>query len=482
MNKVTFSEKSDKYTTQQLIAQCITLANQSEFKKIESKLDKLKPFMIHKVISNLCSNGNYHAAQELLSRSQKIYSPVEYTRATRRLFGAKKKHDENLRQSQLNSDYKFIRLEPLEKINSTKISIKDFSLEEVSFQNPHVYHLRSGKQENLNQGFDQLGGLLKTEFDQLYCNEQWDKPIYNVSKHFLYTIPQSFFCDESLIYLGDEKPKYISQLTDTKVKWSSCCLLKNVMQVSDIACLLPITRAKFSYYHGLCDTLVTLDFYLKLGLTCPIIVSDGCLNLARTIANYLGIPSEKFLSLSEIQGEKIFKLVLAIVRSPNNNFDCNGAIFYRNIIRKLMDSTQEPLTNNFQNHKIYISRRLNNKRSLLNEEEIENLLKERGFSIHHMEKYSFEEQVFIMKNAKIIVSPHGAGLTNMMFCGNEATIVEFIMDQYPNKLFYDLSLACRFKYFPILGQCIDANYDNGDKGFKWIVNVNKLQQVLNKIV
>jgi tetratricopeptide (TPR) repeat protein len=457
-----------------LIGKCIALAGQSKFAEIESMLGKLQPFIINETINFLCNNDQFNTAEEILKLSQSIYSAVEYSRTIKRLSSTIKKIDDNLRRSKLDLDYEFIRLKPLEEINTITIAQKQFKLENVSRQYPQIYRLKSGKQQNINQSFDQLGGLLKPELHELYYKQKWDSVIYNRSKHIIYTIPQACIVDQTLVYLQGKQPKYISRLTHSKIEWTGSCLLSKTMKVSSVACLLPIMRAKFSYYHGLCDTLVMLNLYLKLELNCPIIVPDSCLELAYNLAKYLNISTERFLNLSAIEGKRVFKLILAITRVSNDNFDFSGVKFYRDLATNVV-------ANNTQNSKIYISRRFNNRRSLVNEEQVENLLKKQGFAIYCMEKYSFEEQISIMKNARIIVAPHGAGLTNIIFCHAGARIIELVMDKYPNKLFYELSLVCRHKYYPILGECTGTNYNDSDKGFKWTIDLNKIQQVLKNI-
>ena len=74
--------------------------------------------------------------------------------------------------------------------------------------------------------------------------------------------------------------------------------------------------------------------------------------------------------------------------------------------------------------KVFISRKKAERRKIVNETEIESLLKEYGFKTVCFEDYSFYEQIAIMKNVKYLIGTHGAGLTNMMFMQTEAKILE----------------------------------------------------------
>jgi hypothetical protein len=50
-----------------------------------------------------------------------------------------------------------------------------------------------------------------------------------------------------------------------------------------------------------------------------------------------------------------------------------------------------------------------------NETEVESGLKSYGFKTYLLEKMSLREQVILFAQAKIVIAPHGAGLTNLIF-------------------------------------------------------------------
>ena len=62
-------------------------------------------------------------------------------------------------------------------------------------------------------------------------------------------------------------------------------------------------------------------------------------------------------------------------------------------------------------------------RYVLNEEEIISKLKKAGYFILDPYKYSIERQIFFFQNAKIIISPTGASLANLVFCLNQPKII-----------------------------------------------------------
>jgi len=74
--------------------------------------------------------------------------------------------------------------------------------------------------------------------------------------------------------------------------------------------------------------------------------------------------------------------------------------------------------------KVYLSRRGQKGRPLLNEDELEERLGARGFHIVRPETLSISDQIRIMRDARVIVCPGGSGLFSMVF----ATSAEFVLD------------------------------------------------------
>ena len=74
--------------------------------------------------------------------------------------------------------------------------------------------------------------------------------------------------------------------------------------------------------------------------------------------------------------------------------------------------------------RLYISRGKANRRKILNEDELIQLLSGNGFKVIYWEDYSFAEQVALAGQASILVGLHGAGLTNLHFMKKGSTVIE----------------------------------------------------------
>ena len=68
-------------------------------------------------------------------------------------------------------------------------------------------------------------------------------------------------------------------------------------------------------------------------------------------------------------------------------------------------------------------KRGNTYRALVNEDQVESLLKERGFIVLDPGTLSFDEQVKIFSNASMIVGPTGAGFANLLFAPEDCRTI-----------------------------------------------------------
>lgn len=97
--------------------------------------------------------------------------------------------------------------------------------------------------------------------------------------------------------------------------------------------------------------------------------------------------------------------------------------------------------------RVFISRAGAARRRLSNEEAIWPLLADAGFERVRMEALPFAEQVALMRETAVLCGPHGAGLTNMLFCPAGARIVELADPGFPNPNFYALAAALGHQYW-----------------------------------
>ena len=96
--------------------------------------------------------------------------------------------------------------------------------------------------------------------------------------------------------------------------------------------------------------------------------------------------------------------------------------------------------------RLLVSRRTARGRRLLEEAAMMPMLRDLGFSPVAMEEHGFAEQVRLVAGADALLAPHGAGLTNMLFCRSGTPVVEIADPDYPNPNFYAMAAALGLPY------------------------------------
>jgi hypothetical protein len=108
---------------------------------------------------------------------------------------------------------------------------------------------------------------------------------------------------------------------------------------------------------------------------------------------------------------------------------------------------------------VYISRSRSPRRSMAQELKLERALQGIGFSILHLEDLSMDQHVAALRDAELVVGPHGAGLTHLLWAADGCRVVE-ILPSSPhdaNHCFFSLAHALGFGYMQV--PCV-ADDDN----------------------
>lgn len=88
--------------------------------------------------------------------------------------------------------------------------------------------------------------------------------------------------------------------------------------------------------------------------------------------------------------------------------------------------------------KLYITRS-GKKRGIINEDDVLALLRKHGWESIDPETLSLSQQITLFASARAICGPHGAGLTNIVWCAPDCTVIELIADNYLNGCFRSIS-------------------------------------------
>jgi tetratricopeptide (TPR) repeat protein/capsular polysaccharide biosynthesis protein len=210
------------------------------------------------------------------------------------------------------------------------------------------------------------------------------------------------------------------------------------------------------YYHWMFDVLPRLELLRRSGIKLKeidwFIVNSLSKPYQQETLNLLGIPQDKIIESdrrSHIQASEL------IVPSFPGYLDWvpEGTIkFLRQTFLPQTEQTQNNSNNQDERGLIYVSRAKAKNRQLVNEVEVSQLLTASGFVTVFLEEMSFLEQITIFANAKIIVAPHGSGLTNLVFCSPNTKIVELFSPNYIRTDYWMISQQLSLHHYYIVGK------------------------------
>ena len=211
------------------------------------------------------------------------------------------------------------------------------------------------------------------------------------------------------------------------------------------------------YYHWMFDILPRLELISKSGISWDTIdwfvINNLDKNFQTETLNYLGIPLDKIIRSdrdSHIQAEEL------IVPSFPGYLDWvpQGTInFLRQTFLPKMSLGSGEYSQN-----IYISRSRSRARYVINEEEVIEQLVPLGFQTVFLEEMSVTEQVALFANAKVIISPHGSSLTNLVFCSRDTTVIELFSPHYLRTDYWIIAQQLQLKYYYCLGEVFDCKF------------------------
>lgn len=106
---------------------------------------------------------------------------------------------------------------------------------------------------------------------------------------------------------------------------------------------------------------------------------------------------------------------------------------------------------------LYVSRNESKMRRLLNEESILPALRDLGFEIVRPGEMPLPEQIEKFRKARVVLAPHGAGLTNILFCPPGATLIEiFPRGGVHGSMFARTASQRDFDYYFVVGENVDT--------------------------
>lgn len=125
--------------------------------------------------------------------------------------------------------------------------------------------------------------------------------------------------------------------------------------------------------------------------------------------------------------------------------------------------------------KLYISRSSARRRKVTNEDELWQALQIHGFEKVELEKLAWKDQVKLFREAVVVISNHGAGLSNIMFMPVDSRVIELKSSKNDYWCYFSLARVCHLQYAYLL--CKPAEYNHRDADIE--VEIDQLFRLMN---
>jgi len=201
------------------------------------------------------------------------------------------------------------------------------------------------------------------------------------------------------------------------------------------------TAGGSNYFHWTMDVVPRMDLLRNMAGRIDVFYVGAGAAFQQAWLEKLGIPRERILHATPFAHYRATRLV---VPSFSN---CRG-IYARHVF----DFTRSfhPASTSAC-RKIYVSRSKSRRRKITNEEELLPFLRDSGYEIHYPGSMTVDEQMELFGSASHVISPHGAELTNLIYCQPGTKVLEVFSPFYVNLCYWALSAQLSLDYGCILG-------------------------------
>lgn len=219
----------------------------------------------------------------------------------------------------------------------------------------------------------------------------------------------------------------------------------NIAKIEENTALLATPESE-NYYHWMMDSLSRLCLLENFMTAIDYFIVPAALHPFHIDSlKFWGIDEKQLIKVKPT--DKLYFENLFVPSLPGS--EGNSPKWAVEYLRKkfLVHKARLPKT-----ELVYFSREPAKEQHIINEYEVITILKQRGFLIYKMSNYSIEQQVAISGKAKIIVSAHGAALTNILFADNCQVLEIFSPDYIRPDCYFTLANQLGIEYWYLMGE------------------------------
>lgn len=230
--------------------------------------------------------------------------------------------------------------------------------------------------------------------------------------------------------------------------------------------IAPLVPRYPNYYHWMIETVPKIRYLRAFknttGENVTVLVPDDPPSFINETLRLLGWPQSKVVHATE----PAYTVRNLVVPSYPERHVSDFTWIREEILDTVSD---EPMSKSANN--VYVSRANAIERQVLNENEVMDVLSEFGFSRYLLENRSLAENARLFAEADVVVGPHGAGLTDIIFAG-DCTLLELFGEKIkePYEL---LAETLGIEYEPMYCTAEAADI---------VVDTDKLERKVSKLV
>ncbi len=220
-----------------------------------------------------------------------------------------------------------------------------------------------------------------------------------------------------------------------------------------------------NYYHWLFDVLPKISLLQRAQLPISHYYAETSFGFQRDSLRLLGI--DQIIPAQDNPIISASALALA-------TFPCR-----KGVSKWICEYLREQFQPGKGKRRLFISRRDASVRRIINEEECAPILEHFGFETIVPGQLTFEEQVAHFREAEVILAPHGAGLSNIVFAPASAKVIEIYSPRSTCICFWSISNLLGMEYYYFRGVNDPSTYAASEPAHDHIrVDPSKLKSTL----
>ena len=211
-----------------------------------------------------------------------------------------------------------------------------------------------------------------------------------------------------------------------------------------------------NYYHWTVENLPRIRLIEEAGISVDRYFLPGRHRFHRDSLELFGIPSKDQILANDythVQADEL--VVTSMVRSEITPE--NAAFLYQR-----MASTSWSKTKSANRLRIYVARGRRSWRHVVNEGVLLSELSKYEFKRYFLEELPLRQQIELFQQAEFVIGPHGAGLTNLVYCNAGTKVIEIGSPIRPLGFFYFIAHHRGLRYLNFFGKAVNIERDESN--------------------